>query len=375
MRRSLKVWTIEKLSNRINEINFPEYQREPTVWNLDKKQRLIDSIIRGFDIASIYFFKSGEAEIDCIDGRQRINAIMSFLGKNDLYQAEDNGFRFKTTNEIFDDGNKFNEIDRRRFSDEQFEPWRRTINEYELNIIEVSDITEPEELNLLFLRLQLGSILNSGEKLHAMTGHIRDFVFEEFGKNPFFSAINIPYRRFGKEQVAAQISCHIFNLRDAGFYARTRYLDLQVFFKKYKGMSTEDRAVAKDLNRTSQALVGPFGDETGILRNRALTVSGFLYAHSLRSKGEEKHLDLFTQFYIKLLSRLYWQIPKGLEMDPEYHYLERFQKDVTQASVEKSAVERRHEFIHRYFTDYLKDKEIVGDKKYKDRTGYEPGEG
>lgn len=232
MRRSLAVWTVEELSNRIHEINFPEYQREPTVWNLDKKQRLINSIIRGFDIASIYFYRFGEAEFDCIDGRQRINAIMSFLGKNDLYQAEDNGFRFKRTNEIFDDGNKFNEIDGRRFSDDQFEPWRITINKYVLNIVEVTDIEEAEELNLLFLRLQLGSILNSGEKLHAMTGDMRDFIFEELGGQPFFSSISIPYRRFAREQVAAQIACQIFNLRDAGFYVRTRYLDLQVFFKK-----------------------------------------------------------------------------------------------------------------------------------------------
>lgn len=375
MRRSLAVWTVEELSNRIHEINFPEYQREPTVWNLDKKQRLIDSIIRGFDIASIYFYRFGEAEFDCIDGRQRINAIMSFLGKNDLYQAEDNGFRFKRTNEIFDDGNKFNEIDGRRFSDDQFEPWRITINKYVLNIVEVTDIEEAEELNLLFLRLQLGSILNSGEKLHAMTGDMRDFIFEELGGQPFFSSISIPYRRFAREQVAAQIACQIFNLRDAGFYVRTRYLDLQVFFKKFKQMNDEDRVVAEDLIRTSQALIGPLGDNIGALRNRALTVSGFLYAHDLISEGEENRLELFVRFYIELLSRLYWQIPKGLEMDREYHNLERFQKDVTQASVERSAVERRHDFILRYFTYYLKHEEIMGDKNYKARTGNEPGIG
>ncbi len=35
-------WTIKSLLEKYSTIEFPEYQREAAVWNLDKKQKLID---------------------------------------------------------------------------------------------------------------------------------------------------------------------------------------------------------------------------------------------------------------------------------------------------------------------------------------------
>ena len=64
-------------------IEFPEFQREPTVWDLNKKRKLIDSMFSNFDIASIYLHKSEDGNYECIDGRQRINAIISYLGLNE----------------------------------------------------------------------------------------------------------------------------------------------------------------------------------------------------------------------------------------------------------------------------------------------------
>ena len=105
-------WTIKKLTENINKIEFPEFQREPTVWNLDKKQRLIDSILRGFDISAIYFFRKKNGCFDCIDGRQRINAIFSYLGINGS-DEDHNGFNLRIENEIYDDKGHFEDIDSR----------------------------------------------------------------------------------------------------------------------------------------------------------------------------------------------------------------------------------------------------------------------
>ncbi len=66
-----EAWTIEKLIKLSAIIEFPEFQREPTIWRLDKKQRLIDSIFRGFDISSIYLCKREDGKYDCIDGQQK----------------------------------------------------------------------------------------------------------------------------------------------------------------------------------------------------------------------------------------------------------------------------------------------------------------
>jgi uncharacterized protein with ParB-like and HNH nuclease domain len=140
MKKKLVRWNIAQLRQKFHGINFPEYQREPTVWDREKKQRLIDSMLRGFDIAATYFYRSGEADIDCIDGRQRLNAIMSFLGENEQYVPEDNCFPFHSTNEVFDDKQKFAEIEGARYSDERFRSWQKLIESYELNIVEVSDV-------------------------------------------------------------------------------------------------------------------------------------------------------------------------------------------------------------------------------------------
>ena len=45
-------------------------------------------------------------EYDCIDGRQRINAILSYLGENDI-DEDDNAFHLKIENEIYDDEGRF----------------------------------------------------------------------------------------------------------------------------------------------------------------------------------------------------------------------------------------------------------------------------
>ena len=116
MKKKNYSWSIDKLIHKIKLIEFPEYQREPSVWNLLKKQRLIDSILRGFDIASIYLFKKNDDTYDCIDGRQRINTILSYLGENSETDPDDNEFHLKITNEIFEDNSRFNNVDNKRFS-------------------------------------------------------------------------------------------------------------------------------------------------------------------------------------------------------------------------------------------------------------------
>jgi len=181
------IWTIRELSENIGRIEFPEFQREPTVWKLDKKQKLIDSILRDFDISSIYLHKKDKGGWDCIDGRQRINAIWSFLGIN-LADEDHNGFNLKIENEIYPDGGKFNNIDTLRYEtiennrNDQVKKWARKIMDYQLNVVEITKTEDDEELNLLFLRLQIASVLNAGEKLHAMTGDIRDAIFYEISK-------------------------------------------------------------------------------------------------------------------------------------------------------------------------------------------------
>ena len=77
MEKRVEPWSVRELWDNFSRIDFPEYQREPNLWPLVEKQRLIDSMVRRFDIASLYFYRHDDGSIDCVDGRQRIGSIMS----------------------------------------------------------------------------------------------------------------------------------------------------------------------------------------------------------------------------------------------------------------------------------------------------------
>jgi uncharacterized protein with ParB-like and HNH nuclease domain len=74
---------LELRKNNMLSVNF-EYQRGP-VWTKGQKQKLIDSLLRGYPIPLLYFrhIKTSIAgmqreDLEIIDGQQRINALYEF---------------------------------------------------------------------------------------------------------------------------------------------------------------------------------------------------------------------------------------------------------------------------------------------------------
>lgn len=363
-----KHWKVSELLKNIEQIEFPEFQREPTVWKLDKKQRLIDSILRGFDISSIYFYKKENGGWDCIDGRQRINAILSYLGINGA-DEDDNGFHLKIENEIYSDDGRFNEVDQKRYSAIEHTEWGRSIRDYNLNIVEVTDVENDQELNLLFLRLQIASVLNAGEKLHAMTGDMRNAIFYDIGKHAFFGQTKIQRRRFAREQVAAQIVLNEFSRRDDNAFHRTRYEDLQDFFKEYDRFEPKDKETILRTKQKLDKIVKYFGEKLTYISSRAIAVSIYLFVSELLDTGKETETKQFVEFFEMFLRTIKWQLPLGVQMDPAYYNLLKFQTNVTQAAGEKSAIERRHDFLGECFYYYKQTKKIKGDDEYQASTG------
>lgn len=359
--------TIQELLDNHQKVEFPEYQREPTVWNLEKKRRLIDSILRGFDIASFYFYKTEDGAYDCIDGRQRINGILSYLGKNEA-NPDDNKFSLTMVNEIYDDADTYAEANGKTFDDLPGE-FKTRILEYSINVVEISDVDNVEELNLLFLRLQLGQILNAGERLHAMTGDMRDYIFNDIGSHDFLREINIPYRRYAREQVAAQIALNYDSKKKSGEFHRSRYLDLQDFFKNQSKLSEEDKELYEGIRERLDKSREHLNDKLSKIGNRALAVSVFLFVGELIDLDREDELDRFAEFLVKFIETLNWQIPKGVQMHQAYHHLLDFQTYVNQAAGEKYAIQRRHDYLINAFEHYKNNGTIYGDDEYLKSTG------
>lgn len=382
MRKDIELKSVRELAKMYDQINFPEYQRESTVWSLDAKQRLVDSISREFDIASLYFYIKDDYMIDCVDGRQRIGAIMSFIGLNQ--KDEHNKFKFRILNELYEDletpynqleGLTYTQIEQKAQNEnhEQARTFLEFFMNYKITIIKLSESQEHNEFNLQFARLNLGVIINSGEKLNAMVGDLRNVCFDDLGRHPFLKIINIPERRYAREQTVAQILGQVFSVEDnrqlfeKWEFARMRHFDLQKLFKVYTNLGSKERAWIEKV-KNILSLLESAREDLSSMRSRALVVSLVMlaYAKNLTEESEAVRLGKFMKEFSR---RLQWQIKKGLDVDSEYRYLVDFQKHVTQASVEKPAVTARAEVLEEEFTRWKKTGKLRGDEEYEKRTG------
>lgn len=359
MKKEILDWTIQTLEENARLIEFGEYQREPSVWDLSDKRRLIDSILRSYDISSIYFYQRNGDRFECVDGRQRINAILSFLGTN---QADDDGrldnhFSFRSSDELL--GKKeMEDLEGRRFTKLSVDEKGRFFTKeqrdqflaYRPTIILLTDLEDEDDLHLMFLRLQLGSPLNAGEKLKAMKGRMRDFIFKEFGKHPYFERLKIPQRRFSKEQTAAQVALQYFSRAENESFHKARFEDLQSFFKQKSTLSDADEKRLNDiLANASRAdeLIRKHEKEIE-LKNRAMGVSLYFVLQEIPPND----VDVFFEFLREFQKTVREQVKLGVLIDHHFRSLLKFQTYITQAAVEKYAIDGRHKMLLEYFSDY-----------------------
>ena len=372
MKKVVEHWTVAKLKTEFAKISFPEYQREPNLWSRREKQRLIDSMVRQFDIASLYMYKNEDGELGCVDGRQRLNAIMSFLGKNP-HDKEDNEFPLENLNEIYEDegpayksllGKKYREIDKAEASginSKEADDFISGFLGYRFTVVVLSESSRAEEFNLQFIRLNLGVIINSGEKLHAMVGDLRDVCFNEngLGQHEFWQTTKFPIRRYAKEQVAAQILAQVFSYAESQEFRRTRHFDLQRLFNDYTKLRDPAKGLVERVRKLLDLLHESFGD-AGILRNRAVTVSVVLLAwtQDVRTSEEAKRL---TDFVRRFQRELATQVKKNYDADPGFRYLLEFQRHLTQASVEKPGVTERARILDAEFEHWKETGKLRGE--------------
>ena len=378
MVKEIAFWNVNTLSQMYDEIYFPEYQREPNIWRRDAKQRLIDSMMRQFDIAPIYLTQQDNGIVECVDGRQRIGAIMSFLGIND--KDADAGFEFRVLNELYDDDDhpfgELNNLSYLQITDRMRQDnggvvteFVRILGEYEMTVVSLSDVGDDNEFNLQFARLNLGMIINSGEKLNAMVGDLRDICFQHLGRHPFLGITTVPERRYGREQTMAQILAHVFSIENSkspsrpAMWARTRHLDLQRLFKEHTWMGEEESEWVEEVRHLFDVLIAA-KDDFVVIRSRAMLVSAVMlaYTQDVRTEVAAREIGAFIR---ELMARLKWQIGKGLDVDLEYRYLVEFQRHLTQASVEKPAVAGRAALLEEEYARWKDTRDLRGDREYR----------
>jgi hypothetical protein len=214
IKRDVEDWPVLKLDKERDSISFPEYQREKSLWTTERKALLIDSILRDFDIPKLYFNRLKDKSIEVIDGQQRLWSVWQFL--DDEYP-----YKFDGKSELFSSLSATQKI---------------KIRDYTFQVT-VFDEADDDYLRDLFIRLQWGLLLNTGEKLHAATGKMKHFVWN-FANQSFIKNLGIPERRYSRQTLCAQITLNVFTRGKLDSFARTRYEDLMHFFAEFEQMGT-----------------------------------------------------------------------------------------------------------------------------------------
>jgi 5-methylcytosine-specific restriction endonuclease McrA len=244
--------TINELSLMFKnkQINLePGFQRQ-SVWTWSDRTRLIQSIVAGYPLPSIFLYRrqqNGRLIYDVIDGKQRLETIFMFT---ELGQFKRDWFDVK-----LDLGDGLEWYDwrtiRRRFTDR-----RAALDAYKLQTVEVtgdlSDIID------LFVRINsTGKRLTSGEKRHA-----------RFYNSPFLKASQLLVDKYGKYLLDTRIL-------SAGQIARMKGTELfsELLMSLNNGAAINkktslDRAIGNDSvnGNTLHRLTREFKQTVGLVR-------------------------------------------------------------------------------------------------------------
>jgi len=155
---------IDTLVSRIrkDELDLqPEFQRGE-IWDLKRRQRLIDTVLRRWYVPAVHIVETTDGEV-VLDGQQRLAAIRSF------YDDE-----FVIDGEIEPRSEEIARLGGLKYS--QLDPSaQRAIGRFVIPVITLSDY-DPAEPNELFFRLNQSYNLTPPEKRNALHGIARDQV-------------------------------------------------------------------------------------------------------------------------------------------------------------------------------------------------------
>jgi hypothetical protein len=348
-KRIVEEWTVEKLYKKRGTLAFPEYQRQDNLWSDSKKGLLIDSILQDIDIPKLYFNRTKEGSIEVIDGQQRLWAIWGFLdGEFRIGRAGSKGDARPVT---------FSELPKTD---------RDTISDFILQVT-VFRRADEDYLRELFVRLQLGLLLNTGEKLHAASGLMKQFVFRKLADHRFIRGLGIPERRYARETLCAQIAINSFARAKVKEFARTRYEDLLAFFQEYERPQGKDatffESATKQIIEAMSLLWKTLGDETAELRNRSFVLSVYLLFEEVVREKELKSVSderVFQKFVQKVWKRLKEEGKAG--MGRRNRELYEFDTMLSSAPGERYQIERRHERLREFFEYFRSTGKVKGDR-------------
>lgn len=310
---------LDKIFRRRDRYDIPDWQREK-VWDTTKKQRLIDSILRGWKLPKFYFFKTSDDEYEVVDGQQRLLAIFEFCSDELLLRA-DSAKRFG--------GPHYRNLSR-KVAD--------AFDDFEIEYDVIEDATD-EELKDFFQRLQEGLPLTSSEKLNAVHSKLRDYC-RTISRLPFFKqSVSIPDTRYSHFDIAAKVA----TIEIEGLNTGLRFDDIKDVFESQCNFSATS-AVAKRIRDALVFLNRAFKDNGAVLRTRTVVQSLITLTCKLVATGRSRGLEGdIRKFFESFAAELAHQIEMGQAASDSDYLM--FQRSVN-ANV-RGGAKTRHEILLR----------------------------
>lgn len=274
---------LDKVYKRRDRYEIPDWQRDE-VWDLPRKQALIDSILRGWRLPKFYFVVSSAKPIsyEVVDGQQRLATIFEFLS-DELELTDETAAVFggKKYSDLPDD-----------ISDQ--------IDDFEIDFDEIEDASD-DELMAFFQRLQSGIQLNSSERLNAINSKLKTFCKKMANHKFFTEKVAFENKRFAHFDVVAKVA----TLEVEGVGAGLRYSDVKEVFEAQKSFSDKSQ-VAVRIKGALDFLASAIPDKSPAFRSRSMTQSFITMICHLYGKdalnGKEAQIAKFAETFISGLA-------------------------------------------------------------------------
>ena len=257
---------IETIVNRIKNEDMdlqPDFQRGE-IWTLQKKQKLIDSILRGWKIPPIHVIHNNQSIDEVLDGQQRLAAIRDFY---DNIICIDGKILPENSELIQLDGMHYRDLPKK---------WQRQFRQYSIVIIRLTEY-QPEEPAELFYRLNQPTTLTSAEQRNAYIGVTRDQVKELSNKFVALGAsketIGFSNSRLAYDEI---ISKFCFSVETGTLKKKITSNDISIQYRQAIPFSDEYiRIVAKTLEKFMECIIG--WDDFKYSFNKATIFSWFVF--------------------------------------------------------------------------------------------------
>lgn len=332
---------INRIENNMYDLK-PDFQRD-IVWNKEKQQKLIDSIMRGWHIPPIHLVEiKGKNYYEVLDGKQRLFSILNFY--NDEFPFKGN---------FLPDIGDLKDLDRKKYS--QFsEDSKRKFLFTKIRILEVSDV-KLNEATELFLRLNLGVAVTASEKRNCIYGPIKNLLHDTIQEYPELfceETLGFSNLRMAYQDVLDKIY----------FLEKNKSLDNKPDSRALEKMYFEDKVdeyLKAELYSNLELLQNVLkSSDFKLTKSTILSYYWFVRSKRIENEANELNLRLFLSTFEK------WRVTQlqKFEQNDIVHpkYIE-FQTLLSQGWIDPSSLKGRHKILVDLYNDFTTFGKFGGD--------------